>query len=304
MTKVLYIAGYGRSGSTVLSIILGNHREVINVGELSLLLNDLANHDRQCSCRVPYRECDFWKDLILDQPPAPELTQLVRKVERLSFLPRLLLGMVTNKDRLIYRVYQEKLFKYIVSRSGSSIVVDASKSARGTVGRFLALIRLAGEDVYVLHLVRNGLAAMESTVITGSNWAIEGYTEPRKWPVLRTPLGWVSANAWASGIGLLLGPQRYMLLLFEDFLADPATALRKVGQFLDLDTEDLIKRIDRNDYFQVGHIVGGNRVRLQGDIRLERGSKHRYGDRLKPNQRLIFTLLGGWLNHWYGYGGG
>ena len=73
MTKILYIAGYGRSGSTVLNIILGNHSSITSVGELSFLPEDWTNHHRVCSCGAPYHTCEFWKDLYLDQPPNPEL---------------------------------------------------------------------------------------------------------------------------------------------------------------------------------------------------------------------------------------
>jgi hypothetical protein len=222
-------------------------------------------------------------------------------VERLSFIPRLLLGLITNKDCQVYQAYQARLFGYIAARSGKPIVVDSSKSARNAAGRFLALNRLAGQDVYVLHLVRSGLATMESLVGTGSNRAMEGYTVAPKWPAFRAALGWVCTNVWTSLMGKLLAPNRYMLLLYEDLMADPATALRKVGRFCGFHVEDLIARIDQNDYFQVGHMAGGNRVRLQSTITLKRDDNLRHGDMLRLTHRLMFGFIGGWLNRYYGY---
>jgi hypothetical protein len=302
MSKILYIAGYGRSGSTLLDILLGNHSEITGVGEGTYLLDDYARSTRNCSCGTPYGECTFWKDLFPYGCPTSELAQLVRKVEKLSFAPRLLLGLITQKDRDRYRAYQARLFGHVISRTGKPIVVDSSKSARKTAGRFLALSRLAGQDVYVVHLVRNGLATMESLTVTGSNWALEGCTQAPKWPGLRSALGWVSTNVWTSLLGRFLSEHRYMLLFYEDLVADPATALQKIGQFCGFDPLELIARINRNDDFQVGHRVGGNRVRLQSKIKFLRGSNQYYGDTLKLSHRLVFGFTGEWLNRCYGYG--
>jgi hypothetical protein len=304
MTKILYIAGYGRSGSTVLDIVLGNHSEITGVGEVTYLLDDYAGTRRQCSCGMPYTECNFWKDLFPHGAPTSGLPQLVRKMEKLSSLPGLLLSLITSKERDAYRAYQAKLFGHVVSQTGKSIVVDSSKSARRVATRFLALNRLGGHDVYILHLVRNGLATMESLTVTGSNWALEGCAQAPKWPGLRAAFGWVSTNVWTSVLGRFGSPNRYMLLFYEDFVADPATALRKIGQFCGFDAEELIARINRKDYFQVGHKVGGNRVRLQSAIKIQRTGTRQASNLLKPRHRFMFAFMGGWLNRHYGYGGG
>src|SRR5205085_11701092 len=74
-----------------------------------------------------------------------------------------------------YRRIVHHVHTYVRNRSGRPIVLDASKSARGAGARAIALQRLAGEDVYLVHLVRDGLASVDAMVSTGSNWAIEGH---------------------------------------------------------------------------------------------------------------------------------
>jgi hypothetical protein len=301
MTKILYIAGYGRCGSTILDIILSSHPEITGVGEVTFLLDDWANSSRHCSCGTAYQKCDFWKGLFSNQTPLPQMTQLTRKIEKRSSVLRLLLGAISREDRQGYRAYHEKVLAHIVSQTGSSIVIDSSKSARDALGRFVALSRLAGQDVYVLHLVRDGFAVMESQIITGDNWALEGETTSYRWPALRTAFGWVMTNAWVPLLGRLIGPNRYMLLRYEDFIENPVVALQAIGQFCGFDAGVLIERINHDDYFNVGHMVGGNRVRLEGKLKLKRPTRRKYGDRLKLYQRVIFACLGGWLQHLYGY---
>ena len=300
--KVIYIAGYGRSGSTVLDIILGNHSQITGLGEVTYLADAYTSSSRTCACGSPYGRCSFWKDFS-SSPPDAELARLLRKVQDLFFIFRLLLGWFTKRDSDAYRSYHNQLFGHVESQTYKPIIVDSSKSARKVAGRFLALHRLAGEDVYVVHLVRNGLATMESLTLTGSNWALEGRIRPPKWPGLRAAFGWALTNLWTSLLGRFLPPDHYMRLRYEDLAADPAGSLRKIGRFCGFDPEELIVRIDRNDYFQVGHLVGGNRIRLQSAIKLRPANPRPQGGRLRVSHRLMFSFTGAWLNRQYGYRG-
>src|SRR5687768_11029927 len=116
MSKILYIAGYGRCGSTILDIILNGHPEITGDGEVTFLLDDWANSSRHCACGTPYDKCDFWKGLFSDQTSLIEMIKLARKIEKRSFVLRLLLGTVSKEDRQAYRAYQEKLFAHIMSQ--------------------------------------------------------------------------------------------------------------------------------------------------------------------------------------------
>jgi hypothetical protein len=301
MTKVLYIAGYGRCGSTVLATVLGNHPQMVSVGEVSYLYEDWTNPLRPCSCEAVYTECEFWQGALPAGSSEAGTGRMVRAVERASFLPRLLLGRVSEKAREEYRVSQEQVFGHALARSGAAIVVDSSKSARLTVGRSVALQRLAGNDVYFLHLVRDGWATIESKVVTGSNWALEGYAREPRLPTLRAVVGWVWSNCCASMMRRAFGRERYLLLRYEDFLSDSAASLRKIGELLDVDTGVLIERVGRGEAFDVGHVVGGNRVRFQKAVTLRRQEEKSKQPRLTRRQRLLFSLLGGWLNRRYGY---
>jgi hypothetical protein len=291
--KILYIAGYGRSGSTVLDIVLGSHRDIVGVGEVGNLLEDWADARARCSCTRAYADCPFWQGLF-DGAPDPKLFRTIRRVETLASLPRLLLGLIPGQDREMYRRYHDHLFKHVASRAGKTIVLDSSKSARATVGRFLALSRLAGQDVYVLHLVRDGLATMESVVATGSNRAIEGRAMPQRTSVVRATLGWASANLWAWLLGRSLGRGRYMRLHYETLVSDPAETIRQLATFLGVDPRELLERIAAGDSFEVGHLVAGNRLRWQGKVRLDPRHLGRKGT-LSRHQRVVFLALAGWL---------
>jgi hypothetical protein len=301
MTKVLYIAGYARCGSTVLSTVLGNHPEMVSLGEVSYLYEDWTNPNRICSCEARYPDCEYWNGVVPGGSSEAATGRMVRAVERASFLPRLWLGRLSDTTREEYRTAQQRVFGHALARSGAAIVVDSSKSARFTVGRSLALKQLAGYDVYFIHLVRDGWATLHSRVVTGSNWALEGHAREPRLPTLRAVLGWVWSNCYASMMRRAFGTERYMLLRYEDFLSDPAASLRTIGDFVGVDTGVLIERLERGEAFDVGHVVGGNRVRFQKAITLRRQEERSKKPGLTRRQRLLFSVLGGWLNRRYGY---
>ena len=111
------------------------------------------------------------------------------------------------------------------------------------------------------------------------------------------------SNVVASLLRRFVGPKRSILVRYEDLLLDPEVTIRRLGRFLDLSTEELVRRVEDNQGFQVGHIVGGNRLRLDRIVKLrtEFRRKNGHGLNLKLSQRLIFLLLGGWLQRVYRY---
>ena len=63
-TKVLYIAGSGRSGSTILDNILGELDGFVSAGEVRFLWERGMRDDRTCACGEPFSSCPFWGDVL------------------------------------------------------------------------------------------------------------------------------------------------------------------------------------------------------------------------------------------------
>lgn len=300
MTRIIYIAGDGRSGSTLLSTILGTHPDVVSVGEVVLLHQDWFDARLMCACGVPYAGCSFWAGLFAPGESVAELARVVSRIERRLSLHRLLLGGFSRRDRAAYREYQQRLFQYITACSGKPVVVDSSKSSRTCTGRFLALYKLGGHDVFVVHLVRNGLSTVESEIVTGNNWVLEGRLEkPPRLPGLRAALGWMLSNAWVQLLARLLAPGHYVRIHYEDLLRHPEQALAQIGDLCALDFGEVVGCILRDEPFEVGHVVGGNRERLKKHIKMRRTTDVVPGSRLHWRQKLLFTMVAGWLQRYY-----
>src|SRR6185369_11690315 len=57
--KLVYIGGYGRSGSTLLEYLLAAHPEVVACGEIERHLRVFTRR-RTCTCGEPARHCQVW----------------------------------------------------------------------------------------------------------------------------------------------------------------------------------------------------------------------------------------------------
>jgi hypothetical protein len=64
--RVIYIAGLGHSGSTILDMSLGTITGVVGLGELKTLLDEKSrerHYTSVCSCGKKATECDIWKEV-------------------------------------------------------------------------------------------------------------------------------------------------------------------------------------------------------------------------------------------------
>lgn len=155
---VIYIAGSGRSGSTMLERMLGGVPGYVNVGELLDLPRKVAPHDELCGCGAAFHACPFWSAVGERVPggwdPAAlaGLHTLQRTVARQRYLPRLLRpgsGPFARQVREYAQRYAD-IYRAVGAVGGADYVVDASKWA----SQALALFR-GGVDVRVIHLVRD-----------------------------------------------------------------------------------------------------------------------------------------------------
>jgi len=135
--RVLYITSRGHSGSTLLSLLVSGHSQVVSAGELKMLSNPDPQR-RLCSChrQVP-SECPFWG----------AVEQRVK--DRVGCSLDQLLLMEGGDDDMFLR-HNEALFLSIAEESGSALIVDSSKSLP-RLSRLLT-VEAQGAD-FVLHPV-------------------------------------------------------------------------------------------------------------------------------------------------------
>ncbi len=303
--RVLSIVGYGRSGSTILDIVLGNHAQILSAGELINLERSWTN-DEYCSCGRRVHACSFWGSVLealesrISRFDPGEYGQLRRRYERARALPHLLVrSRATAGSPGAYADRMRALFQALREVGGRPVIVDSSKSPE----RALALSLVPGIDVRVAHLVRDvrGVAwSLKQEYRRDDAAGIQRAVPSR--PTWRSALSWSWVNVRASLASGRFRPDHRALLRYEDFATRPQGSLATIGRLLEVDMQDLIEKILAGEAMGVGHVIAGNRVRMQGALQLAPDLAWRR--RMTTADRLTTWSIGGILMRRYGYGSG
>jgi hypothetical protein len=272
--RVLYIGGWGRSGSTLLDRMLGTALGFFTAGELREVWYRGRLENRLCGCGQTFHDCPFWKDVGerafggWDTEDARQRAEQRMRLDRPWHLPLLLQPGLWPAYRRRHADYGEvlgKLYRAIADASEAPIIVDSSKIP--TYAMLLA--RAPGIDLRMLHLVRDprGVAySWQKQVrrVDGGNT-----DDMYRYGVASTIVRYDMYNGLTQTAGRVSTP--YLRIRYEDLVARPLETLRAIGVFAwdspvvepgDLDS-GMIEFAD-------DHTVDGNPIRFQrGAVALE-----------------------------------
>lgn len=300
--KVLYIAGAGRSGSTVLCNLLGQIDGFFSCGELYNLYRTPPDQ-RYCGCGVLISQCEVW-DAILRRTlgegyiaKTQEMLALRNAVARSRYTP--LWATPLWRARMFekacaYLRLTELLYQNIAEVTQSRVIVDSSKVA--SYAQVLA--QIPGIDLRLVFLVRDARAVAYSWQRKKLKPSPEGRTHIRTVSPVRGALSWIGHNVAAE---TLIGSVRVpcLRIQYEQFAVSPRQVVERIAQFagesapLPLLDSNLVE-------MQVHHTVGGNPDRFRTGL-MELKPDDEWQSKMKPIDRAIVTLLTWPLLLRYGY---
>jgi hypothetical protein len=226
--KVVYVAGAGRSGSTVLDRILGTIPGTVSTNELNRIWIDGFAANKRCSCGSAFRECVFWREVVAEafggagKVEAEKMQKIWMSVDHSRHFLQLLTPFKSRafKQRLAeYRDLLRRLYFAIAKVSKAEVVVDSSKIPSGA----LILKDIPGLEVHVIHLVRDARACVYAWQKKKQN--AKSGVALRQYTPLRTVMFWMMRNAFA---GLLAARLPYVRVRYEDLMNDPRQELQRL----------------------------------------------------------------------------
>ena len=265
--EVLYIAGCGRSGSTLLDNILGQLEGCFSGGELWHIWRRGLIENRRCSDGPAFREHPFWREVFahgfggMEAVSAEESDALARWARSLLVsrrYPQLALGRMPDVHTGLsaYRAALARLYGAIAAVSGARLLVDSSKSPVYAA----CLGSLPGVRLRVLQLVRDPRAVAHS-------WA-RHREQPDKGGMmdrhgtLWSALQWRLANAGARTLGRS-GDIPHLTLRYEDFVRAPRAELRALLDWLGHDGAGFPFSGDERFLLRPGCAFAGNPGRFR-----------------------------------------
>jgi hypothetical protein len=245
VAKLVYIGGYGQSGSTLFERLMTANPDVVACGEIVNGCGKRKHKELKCSCGRLRNDCPVWSAFNQTSGSVSPWTH----------------------EALVMALVEHIAPKY-------AIMSDSSKTTWGSISAPFRLRRRLGLDLYLLHLVRNPRAVCWSAVrlakLRKTKWRFTKRVLSR--PILRclrTALGWWIANLSCEVFGWLY-PGQYVRLHYEYFACFPRVVLLTLFKVVSPDRVLRLTEIGINDN---RHQLWGNRMRRQpltfSDVRLD-----------------------------------
>ena len=261
--KVIYIAGVGRSGSTLLDLTLGQLPGFFSTGTLLWIWSNGLIRNDLCGCGSRFADCQVWREVLeetfgtIDKIDVDRLNRLQSLYSTTKRFPRILKAKGELRPSAELQEFSgvlSKLYESIRKIVGCRVIVDSSKFP------FYAKVldQIPEVDMTLVHLVRDPRGVAFSWSQTRE--AEPGVVLPR-WNPLQSSIYWIIRNdmiqrLWKSK------RDRYQLLNYEWFVANP---LFSVAQILQTAGEEaVLSEVIESDavFLKKTHTIGGNSIRF------------------------------------------
>jgi hypothetical protein len=273
--KVLFIGGWGRSGSTILERMLGQIHGYFPAGEIYNMWQRGFGQNQLCGCRRPFLQCDFWHAVLQEmyrkdlKPEVGELLSLQHYTERLRYLPQLIFpGLRWDGYKKKFEKYSHilsRLYAAIKKVSGCEVVVDSSKEP---VHGFI-LNAMPSIELHMVHLIRDSRAVAYSW--QRKRHRPEVYWKQEAMPrysAIRSAVEWNLRNLTVGLLGNFC--RRNIRESYENLVESPhGTLTRIIKDFNHQQNPNFDFLADRMVKLDIHHTVSGNPNRFEaGDIEL------------------------------------
>lgn len=298
MTRVVYITGQSFSGSTLLCALLGIGPQMEPVSELSKWTTGyVRNPDRSCACGRKSTDCEFWNAVEkrwLTKISLDRYVGLQNEFEHISSIWRNRLANTPRPpaDFKEFCEYTVSLYQSLSDVSKRPIIVDSSKLP----GRALAIAKMNGLDVSIIHLVRNGVQFLNSSLARGK---LISKGDPNiLYKSFLLGLNWSVTNISAEYV-LRTSKRKGFRIRYEDLVSDPIGIIRRIGSALEIETREIQDHVRRGIPISYRHMATGSAHRSR-EPKPIKGIYNVIPD-VDRRLKIAFALGAGVLSKRYGY---
>ncbi len=299
---VVFIAGFGRSGSTLLERLLGESPGITCLGEVVHLWERGLTNDERCACGEPFSRCSTWTAIGerafggWAEVDAGRVLQLRRLVDRQRRIPMTATSVVSRSTRralVEYAGYYGAIYRAAAALTGSRVIVDSSKH----VSLAFALSHDVDIDLRIVHLVRDARAVAYSwsREVARPESTTQGALMPQ-YSASTSGRRWMTSNLLADSLrlrGLPVTRVRY-----EELVEDPQRTLTMLAADLELPVSPTLEISGHEVELGTSHSVAGNPMRfVTGPITLRLDDA--WSEKMPARDRRLVTALTAPVQRWY-----
>lgn len=313
--QIIYVLGSGRSGTTLLDIILGSNPKVLSSGELAYLSARASDPSQPCSCGIPLDSCPIWSGTVNEIFVGPEYSDRRKRASQFEayrslpiiLISRLLPTTITEEHLTLMK----STIRAATRGSEFTTFVDSSKNpVRGLLYDMLPRNEF---EVKYIHLVRDGRETLRAILRWREGGAFDSKnppnpgqftatpfhaTPPYSYSITRSVVMWVVDNLASSIVGYSK-QGRYLRIKYEDLTSRPTDTILTIQSFVGINLSEALEHVAFEKPFRPGHLVAGNRLRYRREIIFH--SESASSPPSSGGTPLSFSLIGSWLNWLYGY---
>ena len=262
--KLIYIVGTGRSGTTLLDIMLGNIDDAISLGEINRFYRRNGIPPKRKRDSEVYT---FWSKIRL-RLNHNEATNY-KKLEELFYNNEYHSAFIKSVLNLSNNSYKKELFnlyEQIHVCTKESILIESSKYP----SRALNLLNIDLKEKYDICY----LYVKKDPVSVVASFQKKNLEQPSK-GFLNSNLYYLLVNILCSFsiIILKLRGRKTCTIKYEDFVNYPLQNLELIQKELDISATKLIDKIETEEPLNTGFLFDGNRIRLDKTIVLKKQKK-------------------------------
>jgi hypothetical protein len=263
--KIIYILGAGRSGTTLVDIILGNAEGLLSCGELNRYgkRNGVPGGEDFGISRLNY-----WDDIkhsMLELGGPDVLIRMKQYSDIFEHHKGFLKSLIFGKGRLFndYARLNELLLSIISEQNAGKQLIDSSKYP----GRLFWLSFL-NYDIKIVYVRRDPVDVVDSF---------------QKKEIKQPPKPWLLASVYCAFISFLsrwvinkiLNKHKCYELNYADLINTPSECLQELSLEIGVDMGAVIDVIREKRSLIVGNLFEGNRIRYKEELKLIEASGNR-----------------------------
>lgn len=254
---IIYIGGYGRSGSTVLDRSITAHLGGVSLGEV-VFFPRTVYRNKACSCGLSPQNCSFWN------VATQALFSRQGTSEFHTFKEDGIFGVLTPPSSF-YQHVQRSIFRH----HRTTIYCDSSKTCRHAMFRPIALDGLFPGELIFVWIKRPLNDTIRNSLAKGTNQQLESSLQirPSSLRIGRGVLGYLFANFMAWFYVTLIFRRRSIVIDQQLLRSSPELVMEMIEDFLKgLDKYEGRESIDSVsnadfDWVENTHQIAGNRNR-------------------------------------------
>jgi sulfotransferase family protein len=294
-----------RSGSTLLTWILGQLPGHVAIGELFYLWSAGVARDQLCGCGRSFSRCPFWQrvgDLAFGgwETVTPRAEALLGEVDTTGRIPSILTARLRPRFRRRMSEYLdllEHVYGAAATVADGATVVDGSKRPSTAY-----LLRASSKiDLRVVQIVRDPRGVVQSwsqQVELPAGAGSRGYLKVRS--TRQITRRWITVNAMIRTLGRLGVP--LMIVRYEDLVREPGRVVGQIAEFAGVraDAEPTAFIEDTLVHLGPAHMVEGGRVRFSASP-LEMKLDERWRSEMPVGRRRLVDAVTRPARRRYGY---